>query len=103
MVHMPQEVTGKAWKLSRPYFGPYRILSTTGSNVSLHLVDKPDDSPIFVSLSRVRPCYKEIADSSWSGHTQKRKRKKQKRKANVSLPTTCESYSGPTTRSRSSV
>ena len=68
MVHMPHEATGKAAKLARPYFGPYRIVSVTSSNAEVRLVDKPDDPTIFVSLSCVRPCYSELPDSSWSGH-----------------------------------
>ena len=43
MVHMPYEATGKSAKLARPYFGPYRIISLTPSNVEVCLVDKPDD------------------------------------------------------------
>ena len=75
MVYMPHEVTGKSWKFARPFFGPYRILSVTPTNVEVRLVDKPEEDPIFVSLDRVRPCYGELPDVSWSGHS-RRKRKK---------------------------
>ena len=56
MVHMPHEVTGKAAKLARPYFGPYQILSLIPTNVEVRLVDKPDDASMLISLSRIRPC-----------------------------------------------
>ena len=73
MVHMPHESTGKAAKLARPFFGPYLVLAVTPTNVEVRLVDNPDDPPIFISLNRVRPCYDEIPNISWSGHTTKRK------------------------------
>lgn len=68
MVHMLHEATGKDWKLARLYFGPYRVLSVTQTNAELRLAEKVDDPPIFVSLSRVRPCYTEMADTvlEWS-------------------------------------
>ena len=98
MVHMPHEAMGKAAKLARPYFGPYRILSVTPTNAEVRLVDKPDDPSMFISLSRVRPCYAELSNTSWSGHTRKRKRNKSAKtvpKASSSQP-----YTGPITRSR---
>ena len=55
MVYMPHESTGKAAKLARPFFGPFRILNITPTNVEVRLIDKPDEPSIFVSLSRVRP------------------------------------------------
>ena len=98
MVHMPHEATGKAAKLARPFFGPYRILSLTPTNAEVRLVDRPDDASLFVSLSRLRLCYAELSDTSCIGHTRKRKRNKiVKTIANVS---SSEPYSGPSTRSR---
>ena len=32
MVHTPHEATGKAAKLARSFFGPYRIVSITSTN-----------------------------------------------------------------------
>ena len=46
MVHMPGSVKGKAWKLVRPFHGPYRVLSVTPSNAEVRLVDQPDSDPI---------------------------------------------------------
>ena len=95
MVHMPHEATGKAAKLARPYFGPYRILSLTPTNVEVRLVDKPDDSSMFISLSRIRPCYAELSDTSWSGHTRKRKRNKSAN--STPKASSSEPYTGPIT------
>lgn len=53
MVHMPAAVTGKAWKLARPYHGPYRVLSVTPTNVEARLVDEVDAESIFVAVNRV--------------------------------------------------
>ena len=103
MVHMPHEATGKTAKLARPYFGPYRVLNLTPTNAEVRLIDKPDDPSIFVSLDRVRPCYSELPNRSWSGHTSKRKRK---RKSSAKTQTVKEPspelppYTGPITRSR---
>ena len=76
MTYMPGAVQGKNWKLSRPFYGPYRILSLTPTNAEIRLVDKSSDPAIFVSLNRLRPCYSELSDVSWSGKS-KRHRKKQ--------------------------
>ena len=81
MVHMPHEVRGKAWKLARPYHGPYRILTLTPSNAEVVLVDRPKDPSLFVSLNRVRPCYAEMGDDSWTG---KKKKKALNKKASQS-------------------
>ena len=75
-MHMPHEATGKAAKLVRPFLRPYRILAVTSMNAEVRLVDKPDNPPIFVSLGRAQPCYEEISDVSWSGHSPRRRRKK---------------------------
>lgn len=74
-VHMPGDVRGKAWKFSRPFHGPHRILELTPTNASVRLVDRPQDEPIFVSLSRLRVCPDEIpAEETWSGRRQRRRR-----------------------------
>ena len=70
MVHMPGSIKGKAWKLVRPFHGPYRVLSVTPTNAEVQLVDRPGADAIFVSLSRVRPCYLEISDVSWEWQQQ---------------------------------
>ena len=69
MVQMPGEVKGKSWKFARPHHGPFRVVSVTPTNAEVVLVDKPDEDTIFVSLKRVRPCYEELPDISWIGHS----------------------------------
>ena len=81
MVYMPNAVRGKAWKLARPFYGPYRVMATTPTNLEVKPVDKPEAEAIFVSLDRIRPCYPELPDVSWCGNT-KRKQSKRKPKAN---------------------
>ena len=98
MVYMPSAVKGKAWKLARPFYGPYRVLATTPTNLEVKPVDKPEADAIFVSLDRIiRPCYPELPDVSWCGN-EKRKRNKKKPQAekDTELPPRTV---GPITRS----
>ena len=100
MIYMPSVITGKARKLARPYYGPYRVLSVTPMNIEARLVDKPDTDSIFVAVSRVWPCYPEVSDASWTGPMKGRKRRRQADKAaeesNASQPVRTV---GPVTRS----
>ena len=41
MVYVPGDVAGKSWKLTRPYHGPFRILSLTPTNAEMQLTEKP--------------------------------------------------------------
>ena len=70
MVYMPSER-----KLARPYHGPYRVLKVTPTNAEVSLIDRPREPSIFVSLSRVRQCYEEMENKSWTGPRKKRKRR----------------------------
>ena len=80
MVHMPGEVKGKTWKLARPFHGPYRVVSLTPSNAEVVLVDTPKDQPIFIALSRIRRCYDEIPDVSWTGPKKRKRQRKERQK-----------------------
>lgn len=53
MIHMPGTVSGKAWKLARPYHGPYRVISVTPTNVEARLIEDVDAEPIFVAVNGV--------------------------------------------------
>ena len=75
MVYMPSEVQGKNWKLARPFHGPYRVLAKTPNNIEVRIVDNPTEDSIFVSLDRVRLCYPEQGNKTWTGPKQKRKRR----------------------------
>ena len=55
------------------------MLHVTPSNVEVHLVDKPVEPSIFVSLDRVRVCYPEVVDVSWSGKVTRKKKVKASR------------------------
>lgn len=65
---MPGGIKGKYWKFARSYRGPFRVVSVTPTNAEVVLVDRPNDDPLFMSLKRVRPCYEELSDTSWTGH-----------------------------------
>lgn len=67
MVHMPSELQGKTWKLARPYNGPFRVLKVTPTNAEVCLVGEPKSDSMCVSLTRIRPCYQELLDTSWRG------------------------------------
>ena len=67
MVYMPGDVTGKDWKLARPYHGPFRVTTITPTNAEVTLIEKPDDPSLFVSINRLRRCYPEMSDTSWTG------------------------------------
>ena len=103
MIHMPHEATGKSAKFARPFFGPYRVISITPTNAEVRLIDRPGDATMFVSLSRVRPCYEELPDESWSGHTRRRRRKCRDKPTPVETDSADKRpYTGPVTRSRAS-
>ena len=57
--------SGKAYKFSRPFHGPYRILELTANDAKIRPVDKPQAEPIFVALDRLRRCPEEIGDDFW--------------------------------------
>ena len=67
MVLMPQERTGKTWKLHRPYFGPYRVLEVHPNSATVVPVGRPQGPSIRVNLDRVTLCYPELPDVSWMG------------------------------------
>ena len=97
MVYMLHAVSGKAWKLARPFYGPYRIVSLTRTNAEVKLIDKPDADAIFVALNRVRLCYQELLSKSWCGKMLRRQRKSNKQPVlHIALP---ERITGPVTRS----
>lgn len=100
MVYMPHSVSGKAWKLARPFYGPYRVLSLTPTNAEVKLVDKPDSGSIFVALNRVRLCYPELPSKSWSGQKSKRSYTRKSKEVTAAKPAP-ERITGPVTRSMS--
>ena len=103
MVHFPGTVKGKAWKFARPYFGPYKVISLTSTNVEVRRVDQPNGETLFVALDRVRPCYQEMSDEVWVGHGKCRTRSARRGvpAKNAAVEPPSEGYTGPLTRSRS--
>ena len=103
MVHFPGTVKGKAWKFARPYFGPYKVISLTSTNVEVRRVDQPNGETLFVALDRVRPCYQEMSNEVWVGHGKCRTRSARRgvTAKNAAVEPPSEGYTGPLTRSRS--
>ena len=56
LVHMPYEETGPQRKLSRPWYGPLRIISISDPDLMLTKVYFPQDRTIQVHQSRVKVC-----------------------------------------------
>ena len=102
MVYMPKEVSGKDRKLARPFHGPFRVVSLTQTNAEVQLVVRPEDPPLFVAIDRLRKCYTEMTDESWTGRQHRGRRSKHRQ-----TPTPVQSgrqntvvqRSGPVTRS----
>ena len=98
MVFMPRDVTGKDRKLARPYHGPFRVVHLTPSNAEVQLIERPQDQTIFVAIDRLRKCYQELSDRSWTGRKgNKGKRKQQCR--DLIPPIESPRNTGPVTRS----
>jgi len=77
----PEEKTGATRKLTRPFHGPYRVMTVTASNAHVRRVDQPQGETIFVALERLRRCPKEVADEFWPA---KKPRKRGRPKKNLS-------------------
>ena len=61
-VYMPAIKSGPAYKLTRPYKGPYHVITVHPNGVELQSVDHPKAKTIRVALNRVRYCPTAIAD-----------------------------------------
>ena len=55
-IRFPQERTERLRKLSRPWHGPYRVVSVHNPDVCAVKVYFPDEGQIRVHQSRVKPC-----------------------------------------------
>ena len=56
MIYFPQDDTGKHRKSSRPWHGPYCIISQDDPDITAKKIFFPDDPPIQVHQSRVMKC-----------------------------------------------
>ena len=86
----PSEKTGKNRKFARPFHGPYRIVEINPSNASIRRVDKPQEEPILVALSRLRRCPDEIPDEFWPADATKPKRGRPRKRPPAPMDTTSE-------------
>jgi hypothetical protein len=72
LVRFPCDESGKQRKLSRPWHGPYRVLSTAGPDVTAQKVYFPEDGQIQIHQSRVSDCPPGFpAGYYWYGENQK--------------------------------
>ena len=62
-VNMAAIHSGPAYKLTRPYEGPYQVIATHLNGVELQSVQQPKAKPIRVALNRVRKCPVSLADN----------------------------------------
>ena len=68
LIYFPQDETGKHRKLSRPWHGPYRIISRNDPDVTAVKIYFPTDPPIQVHQSRVNKCPPSFpSDFYWYG------------------------------------
>uniref|UniRef100_A0A1X7V3D6 Reverse transcriptase RNase H-like domain-containing protein n=1 Tax=Amphimedon queenslandica TaxID=400682 RepID=A0A1X7V3D6_AMPQE len=101
MVYMPFDVQWKDWKLSRPFHGPYRVLTVTPTNAEVKLVSDPRLPSLFVNLDRIRPCYPELESDEWIGPDGNKKKRTRKNHTKPQSPVSEKiiSHDGPVTRS----
>ena len=72
LVRFPQEESGRQRKLSRPWHGPYRIISRDDPNLTVQKVYFPGGGPIQIHQSRVTRCpLKFPAGYYWYGNKRK--------------------------------
>ena len=64
-MYMPAARSGKAYKLSRLFHGPYCIVKMHENGAEVRPIDKPNDEPIRVALDRLRVYADEISDKFW--------------------------------------
>ena len=64
-VYMPGAKACKAYKFSRPFHGPYRVVSMSETGMIVRPVDQPQSDTIRVAYNRVRHCPEHLADTFW--------------------------------------
>ena len=68
MIRFPQDETGARRMLSRPWHGPYRVLTTSETGITAEKVYAPQDGQIQVHLHRVTRCPRDFpAGYFWYG------------------------------------
>ena len=56
LVRFPQDETGESRRLSRPWYGPYRVVTKTDPDICVDKVYFSQDGRIRVHQSRVKTC-----------------------------------------------
>ena len=64
-VYMPAAKSGTAYKLARPFHGPYRVVHVVDNGVEVRPVDRPHATLTRVALNCVRRCPAEMPDVFW--------------------------------------
>ena len=100
---VPTEAKGEKRKLALLFHGPFRVLTIFPTNVEVRLVDDPKAAPIFVALDRVRLCYPEQGDVTWTGKSKRRAAIRSKKSDSDCLPSNPHVRCGPITRSMSRI
>ena len=62
---MPAAKSGKAYKLARPFHGPYRVVCVVENGFEVRPVDQPHVTPIRVALNQICQCPDEMPNSFW--------------------------------------
>ena len=65
LVYIPATKSGTAYKLARPFHGPYHVVHVVENGVEVRPVDQPHVTPTRVALNRVRRCPVEMPDVFW--------------------------------------
>ena len=94
-------VSGKELEASKTLYGPYRVLQVTPTSVEVRLLDQPKSDSIFVALERVRRCYPEQGDTTWTGHNKHRKKSRLKGTTQPTGGEAPQPQQGPVTCSKS--
>lgn len=62
-VYMPVAKRGKAYKFTKLFSGPYRIVELFNNGAAVQLISRPHSGTVRVALNRIRRCPKEIPDT----------------------------------------
>ena len=62
-MYMPVSRQGEGYKFSKPFDGPFEVLSLFGNGAELKNINKPRSKVIRVALNRMRQCPKELKSS----------------------------------------
>ena len=63
-VYMPGDKSSKAYKLSQPFHGPFRMTEVLDAGVVVCPVDRPQEQSIRVALNRMRHCPEAIREEA---------------------------------------